>query len=179
MSVLGEQNKKRTARSEIVSVLMDQEAVTERTRLEEILLEAVNTDRDAPKDARLGKPKDSPEVVEARAALDGHLARMADAVVHVRVTAMPNPRWRQLQAGFPPRRGHKPDDVGYNVEEVTRKTLELFSHVSVDQENWEKPDADEVKEFLEDLPGGEFANLFWTVHRLNESPVNTGDLKKG
>jgi hypothetical protein len=186
MSVLGDMNKKRTARTEIVSVLMDQDAAAERTRLEVALMDATNADEKgqpkAANDGRLGKPKPSADTTAAREALDAHLAKMADAVVHIRITALPNHRWRQLQAGHPPRRNHPADEAGYHSEEVVKKVLEISSHVSTDKdddESWESPDADEVKEFMAELPGGEFTSLFWTIHRLHEAPINTEGLKKG
>lgn len=193
MSVMGQMNEKRTIKSEVVPVLMDQAASSERERLDTALIEAINAARAltdaALNDPRLGKPKKSPvdedpAVVEAQAAVDAHVALMADSILYIRLEQIPNPRWQQMKVGFPKRRGHTTDDnFGYNIEAMLTAVLEQHSKVAADPDlpasEWSKPEKSEVKDFMAGLPAGEFNSLFWAAHTLNESKISTDGLKKG
>ena len=189
MSLMGEYNKKRTARTETVAVLMDQDAATERERLDQAVIDATNTARARLEgQKRLGKAQpdveNDPDVVAAHEALRAHLDKMAESVLWIRFEQVPNHRWRQLQVGFPQRKNNTMDaNFGYNLEAVLQAVLENFSHVAESEdapaEAWDKPTKDEVKAFMEGLPGGEFNTLWWTMHNLNERKASTEGLKKG
>lgn len=195
MAILSKATQKRQVRTKTVEILMDPTGADERDALSRAFMEASNAHQEAVQaarkgqaaDARLGKPgtavaEAEAAMNEAQAALDAHNASMAESILYIRLEALPNAKWRQLHAGFPPRKGNPNDQFGYNVEEVLRRVLEDHCKVSMDgaeDGEWERPDKDEVKEFLDGVPGGEWSTLFYAMHQLNENPISTAGLKKG
>jgi len=172
MSKLKNKTDKATFRYRDVTVMLDGEKAAER----DALMEAIANSQE-PVDARLGKDP----AAEARKALAALEDEMREALVTVRLRALPTDKWNALAAKHAPREGVAIDQrKEYNVVEVTKAAVEAAGHLFEDGKT-EPIEADEWPAFWEKLSGGDFDRFWIAVMTLNEQDgwMGVDFLKKG
>lgn len=172
MSKLKSKTDKATFRYRDVTVMLDGEKAAER----DALVEAIATSQE-PVDARLGKDP----AAEARKALAALEDEMREALVTVRLRALPTDKWNALTAQFPPRDGVTIDQrKEYNVVEVTKGAVEAAGHLFEDGKT-EPVEPGEWPAFWENLSAGDFDRFWIAAMTLNEQDgwMGVDFLKKG
>lgn len=173
MSTLKNKTDKATFRYRDVTVMLDGEKAAER----DALIASIADTQD-PGDLRLGKDP----VAEARKALAKLEDEMRDALVTVRLRALPTDKWNAITAQFPPRENVAIDaNKQYNIVEVTKATVEASGHLILDNGKTEPVEADEWPAFWEALSGGDFDRFWIASYTLNEQDgwMGVDFLKKG
>ena len=172
MSKLKQKTDKATFRYRDVTVMLDGEKAIERDALVQAITDAV----DAP-DLRLGE---DPAAV-ARKKLDALEEEMRDALVTIRVRALPTDKWNKICAAHPAREGVALDKPkGYNVVEVTKAAVQAGGHL-VEDGKTEPVEDGEWPAFWDNLSGGDFDRFWFAVYGLNEQDgwLGVDFLKKG
>ncbi|HEX9226732.1 MAG TPA: hypothetical protein VF885_08745 [Arthrobacter sp.] len=172
MSKLKNKTDKATFRYRDVTVMLDGEKAAER----DALMESIANSQ-SPNDVRLGQDP----VAKARKALADLEDEMREAMVTVRLRALPTDKWNALTAQFPPRDGVTIDQrKEYNVVEVTKASVEAAGHL-VEDGKTETVDAGEWPAFWESLSGGDFDRFWIATMALNEQDgwMGVDFLKKG
>jgi hypothetical protein len=172
MSKLKGKTDKATFRYRDVTVMLDGEKAAER----DALIEAIAASQD-PVDSRITVDP----AADARKALAALEDEMREALVTVRLRALPTDKWNAIVAKFPPRDGVAADQrKGWDVVEVTKAAVEAGGHLIEDGKT-EPVDADEWPAFWESLSGGDFDRFWIAAYTLNEQDgwMGVDFLKKG
>lgn len=172
MSKLKNKTDKATFRYRDVTVMLDGEKAAER----DALIEAIATSQE-PGDARLGQDP----AAEAKKKLAALEDEMREALVTVRLRALPTDKWNSICAENPPRENVAIDaNKQYNVVEVTKAAVEASGHLIEDGKT-EPIDADEWPALWASLSGGDFDRFWIACYTLNEQDgwMGVDFLKKG